>query len=107
MTWVLALILSATQIPQYTWQANGSVTYNVTVPNVQEEVCTGWRYPVAQLPANEWPQRWSCRMPSTRNWTEIWGGTYMFPNLGAYQACVITPTETVCKNFMVIEGSGR
>lgn len=102
----LSISLSATQIFQYTWSENGSTQATITLPN-KSTVCTGWRYPIANLLQDEWPQRWSCRVPRLSYFQETWGGKYMFPYVGLYEACVIQDHAIACVKFEVREGSGR
>ena len=110
MTLLAALlgILSITVSPQTAATYNGSwwaeFTYRVTVP-APSWVCTGWRYPVAQLPENEWPQRRSCRSVDHTGWQETWGGaSYPLPYIGQYEAFVEAGTDRAQTKFRLIEG---
>lgn len=90
----------------------GDITYRIHLPNTGHVICTGWRYPVAQLDPSEWPMRKSCRTAERAYIEETWGGSsFPFPYLGEYIAFVDSyydgaRHESIIK-FTVVEGISR
>jgi hypothetical protein len=90
----------------------GDITYRIHLPVTGHIVCTGWRYPIAQLDPAEWPQRKSCRTAERAYIEETWGGSrFPFPYLGDYIAFVDSYHDGVLHEailkFTVIEGIPR
>src|SRR3990167_5149740 len=99
MSWLaMALSLSLSLSPRVIW-AGHPLTIRASVPVGTQEVCTGWRYRIVQLPQNEWPQRLSCRPASLPVWTETWGDRFPFPYEGEYQACLAADQDVICTTF--------
>ena len=85
------------------WQ---EFTYDIHVEKAGAEICTGWIYPIYNLPANEWPLRRSCHTADTTHLFERWGGShYPLPYNGDYLGFVEYRDVTIQQRFSVLASS--
>lgn len=98
----------------YDGKENAEFTYHIRFENAQPRmICTGWRYPIADVDQSEWPGRSSCRLVTARLVVEYWGGRYYpLPYIGEYMAFVQVyvggrPAEGTGQTFTVLEGIPR
>lgn len=93
--------------PSHAFAPYAVFEYDITLPYLGKELCSGWVYPIQQWYKDQWPYRKSCRKPIVRRFIETWGGPrYPLPFPGTYTAFIQYENITLTKTFVLLE-SGR
>ena len=79
-----SLVINPSAVFQHSGGKNGSVTYTIKGAS-SPVICTGWRYPIYNLPREEQPLRRSCRQKTLSHFTETWSN---FNYVGEYYGFV-------------------